>query len=65
MEQSYGNGFNKYFLMNKYEYFPKFGFINHFIYDNLKLKIEEKKVWYVLIKNGIFNYFDKKMGELQ
>ena len=51
--------------MNKYEYFPKFGFINHFLYDNLKLEVEEKNVWDDLIKYGIFNYFDKKMGELQ
>ncbi len=65
MEQSCENGFNKCFLMNKYEYFHKFGFINHFLYDNLKIEQDEKKVWDELIKNGIYNYFDKKMRDQQ
>ena len=51
--------------MNKYEYFHKFGFINHFLYDNLKIEQDEKKVWDELIKNGIYNYFDKKMRDQQ
>ena len=60
LEERYLNGFYKYFLMNKNEYFNKYRFINLFLYDNLELDKEEKKVWDELIYNGLYNYFDKK-----
>ena len=62
LEETYENGFYKYFLMSKYEYFNKYGFINLFSYDNLNFDKEEKKVWDDIIHNGLYNYFDKKTG---
>jgi hypothetical protein len=64
LKETYENGFYKYFLMNKYEYFDKFKFINLSLYEHLKLDKEEKKVWDELIHNGLYNYFDKKIGRI-
>ena len=64
LSQPYVNGFYNYFLMKKDEYYERFDFLNNFLYDNLKIDKELKKVWDDLIKNGLYEYFDEKDGRI-
>ena len=57
---TYEEFLKKYFSMNKYDFFKKFGYCNECLYCNLHLENNEKKVWDELLKEGLTNHFLKK-----